>query len=508
MKTNLKYLIFCVLLSACSMKKGVLDNSVTYKEEYRPQFHFTPKAKWMNDPNGLIYLNGNYHMFFQHYPDSTVWGPMHWGHAISKDLIHWDEQPIALYPDSLGWIFSGSAVYDEGNTSGLAKDGKMPLVAIFTHHNQKLEKEGRKDYQYQSLAYSLDEGKTWEKYAGNPVIKNPGIVDFRDPKVRWNDEVKKWILTLATKDRITFFSSPNLIDWTKESEFGENIGAHGGVWECPDLFPLKVNGKEVWVLLVSINPGAPNGGSGTQYFVGDFDGKTFTPFNTKTKWIDYGTDNYAGVTFSNTNRPIFLGWMSNWQYAQQVPTQKWRSAMTLPRELSLEILDDEFLLVNKPVKELKQIIGINKSSKNIQIADVLDLTAKIADAKGKFQLKFNSATIQNYKIVLSNDNDEELIIGYNKKDNQYFIDRQNARKQIFEKGFGAVHTAPRLSRSNSTDVQLLFDAASVEFFADGGLTAMTDIFFPTKPFNKLHIKSKEGMILRTLEIASVQSIWD
>lgn len=508
MKTNLKYLIFCVVISACSVKKNASENTTTYNEAYRPQFHFTPKAKWMNDPNGLIYLKGNYHMFFQYYPDGTVWGPMHWGHAISKDLIHWDEQAIALYPDSLGWIFSGSAVYDERNTSGLAKDGKMPLVAIFTHHNQKLEKEGRKDYQYQSLAYSLDEGKTWEKYAGNPVIKNSGIVDFRDPKVRWNEEVEKWIMTLATKDRITFYSSSNLIDWTKASEFGENIGAHGGVWECPDLFPMKVDGKEVWVLLVSINPGAPNGGSGTQYFVGDFDGKTFKPFNTKTKWIDYGTDNYAGVTFANTDRLIFLGWMSNWQYAQQVPTQKWRSAMTLPRELSLEIVDDEFLLVNKPVNELKKIIGKSKSSKNIQIADALDLTADIAEAEGKFQLKFNSATIQDYKIVLSNNYDEELIIGYNKKDNQYFIDRQNARKEIFEKGFGAVHTAPRLSRSNSTDVELLFDAASVEFFADGGLTAMTDIFFPTQPFNKLQIKSKEGMLLRTLEIASIKSIWD
>jgi fructan beta-fructosidase len=508
MKTTIKYFIICVLLSSCSIKKEMRDDKFSYNEEYRPQFHFSPKAKWMNDPNGLIYLNGTYHMFYQYYPDSTVWGPMHWGHAKSKDLLHWDEQPIALYPDSLGWIFSGSAVYDKHNTSGLAKNGKMPTVAIFTHHNQKLEKEGRKDFQYQSIAYSLDEGKSWEKYAGNPVIKNPGIIDFRDPKVRWNDEVKKWILTLATKDRITFYSSSNLIDWNKESEFGENIGAHGGVWECPDLFPMKVNGKEVWVLLVSINPGAPNGGSGTQYFIGDFDGKKFTPFNTKTKWLDYGTDNYAGVTFSNTKKLIFIGWMSNWQYAQQVPTEKWRSAMTIPRELSLEIVNEEFLLISKPIKKFKQIIDNQETSKDIQIANVLNLTDKPGVAGGKFHLKFNSNEIQDYKIILSNDINEEVIIGYDKKNNQYFIDRQNARNQVFEKGFGKIHYAPRLSNSKSTNAELMIDLASVEFFADGGLNVMTDIFFPTKPFNKLQFKSVEGITLKTLKIAPIKSIWE
>jgi fructan beta-fructosidase len=206
------------------------------REAHRPYIHFTPPAKWMNDPNGMVLYKNTYHLFYQYYPDSTVWGPMHWAHATSSDLVHWQHQPIALYPDSLGYIFSGSAVADINNTSGFGASGQIPLVAIFTHHDTVGEKLGRSDYQYQSIAYSLDEGKSWTKYAGNPVLKNPGIRDFRDPKVSWYDAGKKWIMTLATLDRITFYSSPDLKNWQRESEFGKQAGAHGGVWECPDLF--------------------------------------------------------------------------------------------------------------------------------------------------------------------------------------------------------------------------------------------------------------------------------
>jgi fructan beta-fructosidase len=221
--------------------------------QYCPAYHFTPAAHWMNDPNGMVYYQGTYHLFFQYYPGGMVWGPMHWGHATTTDLVSWKEQPIALYPDSLGYIFSGSAVIDTNNTAGFGP------------------KAGTATYQNQSLAYSLDAGKTWTKYAGNPVLKNPGIKDFRDPKVTWNAVSRKWLMTLATLDRITFYSSPNLKDWTKESEFGQKLGAHGGVWECPDLFPLVLNGKTYYVLIVNINPGGPNGGSATQYFVGNFE---------------------------------------------------------------------------------------------------------------------------------------------------------------------------------------------------------------------------------------------
>jgi len=320
------------------------------EEFYRPNYHFTPKANWMNDPNGMFYLNGTYHLYFQHYPDDNVWGPMHWGHATSKDLIQWKEQPIALYPDELGLIFSGSAVVDKENTSGFGKDGIAPVVAIYTYHNMDGEKAGDIDFQTQGIAYSLDEGMTWTKYSDNPVIKNPGIKDFRDPKVIWDNQTNKWIMSLAAGNKIMFYSSANLIDWTLESEFGADKGEHGGVWECPDLFPMKLEGSETtkWVLLVSINPSGPNGGSATQYFIGDFDGHNFVldkDFEKQLQqknsiWLDYGRDNYAGVTWSNIpesdGRHLFIGWMSNWDYARDVPTYKWRSTMTIARELKLK----------------------------------------------------------------------------------------------------------------------------------------------------------------------------
>ncbi|MDB5012282.1 MAG: glycoside hydrolase family protein [Daejeonella sp.] len=505
-RQNILFLLAVLVISACSTVKQTSQSG--YNDTHRPQFHFSPKAHWMNDPNGMVYLNGTYHLFFQHYPGGTTWGPMHWGHATSKDLVHWEEQAIALYPDSLGWIFSGSAVYDKNNTSGLGKNGKMPLVAIFTHHNSKLEKEGRKDYQYQSIAYSLDEGKTWTKYAGNPVLKNPGILDFRDPKVRWNEEARKWIMTLATKDRITLYSSPDLKNWSKESEFGETIGAHGGVWECPDLFPMSINGKTVWVLLVSINPGGPNKGSATQYFVGDFDGKTFKPYTTETRWVDWGADNYAGITWGNTgDRRIFLGWMSNWQYANVVPTEKWRSAMTIPRELSLKTVDNTIYLASEPVKELNKIISKTSSLSNTVVNGSLDLSDKIQAFNGQYELKFSSDQLINYSIVLSNDLGEELVVGYDKQANQYYIDRSKAGKIAFENGFGVKHTAPRISKDAGTDVTLVVDVASVELFADNGLNVMTDIVFPNKTLNKVSIKSADGLTLKSLSYSKIEGIW-
>jgi fructan beta-fructosidase len=306
MAGRLRFLILLVL-----MHFGAMAQSGPYHEQYRPQVHFSPPAHWMNDPNGMVYYGGTYHLFYQYYPKGTVWGPMHWGHATSTDLVHWTNRPIALYPDSIGLIFSGSAVVDFNNTSGLGKAGKPPLVAIFTQHSQAREKAGRSDAQNQSLAYSNDGGTSWKMYEHNPVLKNPGIIDFRDPNVMWYAPGAKWVMSLATRDRITFYSSKNLKDWKKESEFGQHLGAHGGVWECPDLFPLTAaGGKTLWVLLVNINPGGPQGGSATQYFTGSFDGVKFTAQGTGTRWLDQGTDEYAGVTWHNTGaRRIFLGWM-------------------------------------------------------------------------------------------------------------------------------------------------------------------------------------------------------
>ena len=328
----LKSCFLALIIFLLSYDIGDAQAIGTYKEQYRPQIHFSPKEHWMNDPNGMVYNDGIYHLFFQYYPGGTVWGPMHWGHATSKDLIHWQQQPVALYPDSLGYIFSGSAVVDKNNTSGFGKDGKVPLVAIFTSHYPHAA-PGATDFENQSLAYSLDNGKTWIKYSGNPVLKNPGIPDFRDPKVMWYGPENKWVMTLATRDRVTFYSSNDLKHWNKESEFGQSAGAHGGVWECPDLFPLKYKGETVWILIVNVNPGGPNKGSATQYFTGNFDGNKFNSNSSQVKWIDYGPDEYAGVTWNNTgNRRIFLGWMSNWLYANQVPTVKCRNSMSIPRK--------------------------------------------------------------------------------------------------------------------------------------------------------------------------------
>jgi fructan beta-fructosidase len=438
----------------------------SYDEPFRPRFHFSPHEKWMNDPNGLVYFNGTYHLFFQHYPNDIVWGPMHWGHATSKDLVHWQQQPIALYPDSLGYIFSGSAVVDSANTSGFGRAGKIPLVAIFTHHDPKGEKNGSNTFQNQSLAYSLDGGATWTKYAGNPVLKNPGITDFRDPSVAWHAKEKKWVMSLATKDRISFYSSPDLKHWSKESEFGQHLGAHGGVWECPDLFTLKEKDRTWWVLLVSNNPGGPNGGSGTQYFIGDWDGQRFTPADTSTRWIDYGPDDYAGITFNNTGgRRIFLGWMSNWEYANQVPTATWRNAMTLPRDLSLRRLNNKLYLASRPAKETSGLYNLHLS---------------------------NIPAGQSFSLHFSNAAGDELVIGYDKPANQYYIDRSKAGHTDFHPGFGGRYTAPRLSTAKNSTLTIIMDASSAELFADDGLTVMTAVFFTDHP---LGIVKGEGVTI-------------
>lgn len=479
-----------------------------YKEQYRPQFHFSPKKMWMNDPNGLIYHNKTYHMFFQYYPDSTVWGPMHWGHAESNDLVHWQEKGIALYPDSLGYIYSGSAIIDFNNSSGLGQNGKTPMVAIFTHSDPILRKEGGNTYQNQSLAYSLDSGQTWAKYEGNPVLKNPGIKDFRDPKVSWHKPSKKWIMTLATKDRVTFYSSSNLKEWQKESEFGESRGAHGGVWECPDLIPFECNGKKLWVLIVSINPGGINGGSATQYFVGDFNGKTFSPYDKKTKWIDYGTDNYAGVTFFNTKkRKIFIGWMSNWKYANKTPTTVWRSAMTTTRELLLKKINNDYLLASRPIKAYEKLNASKNTFKNVDLAEDFDLTKEIKTPLVNSRINLTTEHLKNFDIIISNDLHEKLIIGYDKNTNMFYIDRTKSGKTDFDDSFPKKITAPRLTNDKKMNLTLLLDDSSVEIFADDGLTTMTALFFPNKKYTNLTLKSNDNFLINKLNLWSLKSIW-
>jgi len=475
---------------------------------YRPNFHFTPNANWMNDPNGMFYLNGKYHLYFQYYPDGNVWGPMHWGHTISKDLVTWEEQPIALYPDDLGLIFSGSAVVDKDNTSGFGKNGIAPVVAMFTYHNMEDEKTGKIDYQTQAIAYSLDEGMTWTKYDKNPVISNSGIKDFRDPKVVWDERNSIWVMVLAAGNKIMFYSSPNLKDWKLESEFGENMGAHGGVWECPDLFPMKVQGtNEVqWVLLVSINPGGPNGGSATQYFVGDFDGKKFTAnqkFSDQLKendavWLDYGRDNYAGVTWSNIpkadGRKLFIGWMSNWDYARDVPTFTWRSSMTVARELKLTANNDGYYIKSLPVDELYKYAekNISKESLNSSQFETLFKESDIDLAKLNLQFELKDLKEDTYSVVFYNEQGDSLKLGLDNINNELFLDRSNSGKVDFSDKFAPNISKVKYSKTfEELSVQILLDKTSVEVFYNDGEIVMTELFFPNYPLNKVSIFSND-----------------
>ena len=483
-------LLFCYTTILHAQKTDTSDT------RFRPLLHFTPKANWMNDPNGMVYYKGTYHLFYQYYPDGNVWGPMHWGHATSTNLMNWKHQPIALYPDSLGMIFSGSAVVDKNNTSGFGKNGQVPLVAIFTQHDEAAMKKGSKSFQNQSIAYSLDEGKTWTKYKNNPVLRSPGIVDFRDPKVSWNTAVNKWIMTLAVADRIHFYSSPDLKNWTKESEFGDKAGAHGGVWECPDLFPMKHEGKEIWVLLVSLNPGGPNKGSATQYFLGDFDGKTFHPYSTETKWIDYGPDNYAGVTWSNTgDKRYFMGWMSNWSYAQQVPTYTWRSAMTLPRELRIEKSGSEYLLIQHADELIRPFFTSGSTWEKANMRPGMNMVRPYDILQNPCRVRL-SAGQSDVSVTFSDDKGGALNVGYDHKADQYYIDRTNAGLSSFYSGFATRATAPRIATGDSIELTIILDKSSVELFADGGRTAMTAVFFPKQPFTKATLQYKEGITVK------------
>lgn len=525
----------CILLSATifacapSEKTGATDTGTAdekamgYTEPHRPQFHFSPPEKWMNDPNGMVFYDGEYHLFYQYYPDSTVWGPMHWGHAISKDMVYWEQLPIALYPDSLGYIFSGSAVVDWKNTSGFGSEENPPMIAIFTHHDPVGAEAKRLDFQYQSIAYSTDKGRSWTKYEGNPVVPNPGIKDFRDPKVSWHEAYQQWVMVFAAWDHVKFYGSPDLKNWTHLSDFGKEWGSHGGVWECPDLFPLKVQDTNLskWVLLLSINPGAYNGGSGTQYFVGDFDGKTFQldpHFGLGVKdeqgvWLDYGRDNYAGVTWSDIpevdGRRLFLGWMSNWDYAQVVPTKTWRSAMTLPRELVLASSVEGLRVLSKPVEELKKLRTASYQMEAQQVDQQLDIEVNKMLLEIELEVNLEASKAKEFGIAISNTKGEVYKVGYSIADQHFFSDRTKSGRTDFSTAFAEKrHTAPRIATNNLLSIHLYLDVASAECFGDGGATVLTDIFFPSEPFDQVYLFTEEGKIaIERLNVYELQDIW-
>ncbi len=511
MKINILFVLSLLVIASCN--KVPPANQINYKEQHRPQFHFSPEKGWMNDPNGLVYFKNTYHLFYQYFPDSTVWGPMHWGHAVSKDLVHWKHLPIALYPDSLGYIFSGSVVADKNNASGFQNGNDGPLVAIFTYHDMKKEKVGRIDRESQAIAYSNDEGNSWTKYTGNPVIKNKGDQDFRDPKVFWHEASSRWIMPLAVHDHLEIYSSPNLISWVKESEFGSADGAHGGAWECPDLFPLKTNeGIEKWVLIQNIDRGSISGGSGTQYFVGDFNGKTFVNENSPKTilWIDYGADNYAGVTWFGIpdSRRIFIGWMSNWDdYATRVPTKNWRSAMTIPRELGLIKTDEGLRITQRPIKELAQLWEKKIDISAQAFKDSLVIPNQSIQKEIELQFDLSQSTASTFGVIIGNKIKEKVIIGYDKAKHEVFIDRTKSGKIDFSKKFARKHTAPYRA-ANLLKLHLFIDAASVELFVDEGQIVMTEIFFPNEDFSNLTLFSSGGSSsLLKGELYELKSIW-
>jgi len=507
-----------IVLGSCKNKeqKQPTTNETTktkyYTEPYRPQFHFSPEEKWMNDPNGMVYHEGVYHLFYQYYPDDIVWGPMHWGHAVSRDLVYWEHKPIALYPDEHGMIFSGSAVVDKNNTSGFGSTENPPLVAIFTYHQMEGEKAGRKDFQTQGIAYSIDNGDNWTKYEGNPIIGNKGIKDFRDPKVMWHEASKKWVMTLVAGDHAKFYGSKDLKNWDLIGEFGKDKGAHGGVWECPDLIPMKVKGsdEEKWVLLISINPGAPNGGSGTQYFVGDFDGQKFTTDQKEDRWIDWGTDNYAGVTYSNApnDELIFIGWMSNWTYAMDTPTKKWRSAMTLARKLTLKSNNGKYELINYPIAQFNNLVKIDQKKKIRLNAGEVETMEN--DNFNQSEVKFHTAS-KDFRLTFLNSLDEKLILTMDAENSQFLLDRTSSGKIDFQEDFGkTIHQMPIENLPNvDFEFRMILDNSSIELFINKGQYVMTAQIFPNENYHSLKIEnlSREQILLNNFEIGKVGRIW-
>lgn len=474
--------------------------SQDFQEKFRPQFHFTPPKMWMNDPNGLVFLNGKYHLFYQYFPDANVWGPMHWGHAESTDLVHWKHLPIALYPDKLGWIFSGSAIIDKENTAGF---GKNAMVAIFTYHNDEIWKAGNKNTESQGIAYSLDEGKTWAKFEENPVLNNSGEQDFRDPKVFWNDVINQWTMVLAVHDHLQIYSSPNLKNWKLESSFKPENDIDVGTWECPDLIKLKVeNSKEnKWVLIQNHDRKAPNGGSGTRYFVGNFDGKVFKN-SQPSIWMDFGMDFYAGVTFGNVpnDKKLMISWMSNWFYAQKVPTEVWRSAMTLPRELSLKKVGNQYILKQKIVENFNKISTPIFSAKNVNLP--FEKNVDLSQAEIKFDIKNPQ---NNFKIEFSNSKNEvfEIVI----KGNQLTTNRSKSGLIDFDKTFAEKPQTMDLRNQIIRNVQLVLDQSSVEILLNDGEFSFTNLFFPTENYSTLKINSNLKYNIKNLKINKINSIW-
>ena len=431
-------------------------------EKHRPLYHHTPQYGWMNDPNGMFYKDGVWHLCYQFNPYGSQWENLSWGHSTSTDLINWKAEPTALEPDALGMMFSGCCVVDKNNTAGFGKDA---IVALYTTAGAR---------QTQSLAYSTDGGKTFTKYADNPIITS-NVPDFRDPHVFWNAEAGFWNMILAAGQQMSIYSSKDLKEWKHESDFGAEYGNHGGVWECPDLMKMNVKGtnKEKWMLICNINPGGPFGGSATQYFIGQFDGHKFTCEDepSETKWMDYGKDHYATITFDNApeGRHVGIAWMSNWQYANQVPTKQYRSANSIVRDFGLFEYKGETYCSITPAKEML-------AARGARVSQPTEACEIVVTVKGDAQ------------ITLRNAKGERVVMTYDDEEETFDMDRRRSGNSSFSDAFPVATSSPTYGKVRQ--LRIFVDRCSVEAFDGDGKMCMTNLVFPSTPYDKIIVKGK------------------
>lgn len=490
----------------------VFSQTASYTEPYRPQFHFTPAVNWTNDPNGLVFHEGEWHLFYQYNPFGDLWGHMSWGHAVSPDLLRWEHLPVAI-PEADGVMaFSGSAVVDRANTSGFGRNGEPPLVAIYTSRTE--------DDQTQSIAYSNDRGRTWTQYQRNPVIdiEDPA---FRDPKVFWHERSRRWIMAvvLANRRQVRFYGSPDLKEWSHLSDFGPE-GAHPvSNWECPDLFETPVAGepgRTKWILQVDSGRGHPWLGSGCQYFVGEFDGKRFhndNPPETEL-WLDWGRDFYAAQSYAgvpaNDGRRIVIGWINNWMYAREIPTSPWRGAQSIPRELELKRFDEGLRLMQQPVREIESLRG---EKLELRDASVAEANRKIAAAGFagdvlEIEAEIEVGDSENIGLRLLAGGDEETLVGFTATPAEVYLDRTNSGLVDFHETFAGRHSARLRPEGGRLRLRILVDRSVVEVFAGGGKVAITDRVFPGPESTGLSLYDESGSArVASLTAWKLRSAW-